>query len=105
MSAEVDLADVKRALRVIHDADDALLSRLIESATRECLAFLDRDDLPVMDIGVESSSEETATITQDIFQGIVYTVQADYEGKIEDRHKYREAAETIWMPYRRNLGV
>lgn len=105
MSAEIDLADVKKALRVIHNADDDELSRLIESATRECLAFLDRDDLPVMDLTLEESSEPSVCITQDIFQGIVRIVQAEYEGKIEDRPKYRAAAEAMWYPYRRNLGV
>jgi hypothetical protein len=106
MSAEVDLADVKKALRVTHAEDDDLLSRLIESATRECLAFLNRDDLPTMDIGTEDEPGSPQTfITQDIFQGIVHLVQADYEGKIEDRPKYRAAAEVIWFPYRRNFGV
>jgi len=59
-----------------------------------------------MDIGTDSSSsEDVAMITQDIFQGIVRIVQAEYEGKIEDRPKYRAAAESMWFPYRRNLGV
>jgi hypothetical protein len=105
MSAEIDLADVKKSLRVFHSADDDLLARLIKSATRECLAFLDRDDLPVMDIGTEESSDEVVLITEDIFQGIVHLVQADYEGKIDDRPKFRAAAETVWTPYRRNLGI
>ena len=34
------LADVKAALRVTHDEDDALLTRLIGSATREALPEL-----------------------------------------------------------------
>lgn len=104
MSAEIDLADVKKSLRVFHDLDDDLLSRLIESATRECLVYMDRDDLPSMVLGVESS-EDIAYITQDIFQGIVITVQADYEGKPEDRKKYKAAAESLWYPYRTRLVI
>ena len=42
------LADVKAALRVTHDEDDALLTRLIGSALRECLAFLDNGSLPAV---------------------------------------------------------
>ena len=42
------LADVKAALRVTHDEDDALLTRLIGSAVRECLAFMDNGTLPAV---------------------------------------------------------
>jgi hypothetical protein len=104
MSAEVDLADVKKYLRVFHDADDDLLSRLIESATRECLVFIDRDDLPSMALGAESS-DDIAYITQDIFQGIAIMVMADYEGGPEKRQKFKEAAESLWYPYRTRLVI
>ena len=42
------LDDVKASLRVTHDEDDALLTRLIGSAVRECLAFLDNGTLPAI---------------------------------------------------------
>ena len=42
------IADVKASLRVTHDEDDALITRLIGSALRECLVFLDNGTLPAV---------------------------------------------------------
>ncbi len=100
MSVAVDLEDVKAALRVIHDSDDQLLTRLIGSATRECLAFLDCDALPI-----EADSESaTVTVPEDVFNGIVLMVQSDYEGDPLKRNDMRTAAESLWFPYRRSFG-
>jgi hypothetical protein len=101
------LDDVKSALRVTHSDDDALLTRLISSATREYFAFADPAQLPV-DPNVESSSDSPdgdGFVPEDAFNGIVLMVQADYDGAPEDRMKARAAAEALWMPYRRCMGV
>ncbi len=89
------LADVKAALRVTHDDDDALLSRLIGSAMRECLAFLDNGALPAVP-GTASDVE----IPEDVFQAVVLMVSADYDASPEKRTAYRAAAEQLLWPYR-----
>ena len=98
----IELADVKRFLRVAHASDDHEIARLLDAAVLECLAFLNWDSLP----GDESSSsEQTVSIPEDVFQGICRIVQAEYEGDIDTREKYRRAAEVMWHPHRRGLGV
>lgn len=89
------LADVKAALRVTHNDDDALLSRLIGSAMRECLAFLDNGALPAVP-GTASDVE----IHEDVFQAVVLMVSADYDASPEKRTAYRAAAEQLLWPYR-----
>lgn len=90
MSIELD--EVKKSLRVTHDSDDDLLNRLIESATREFARFSGIDD-PIISVG------------QDVFNGMVLMVQADYEGDPLKRGVSRAAAESLWMPYRIGMGV
>jgi hypothetical protein len=34
-----------------------------------------------------------------VVNGIILMVQADYDGDIREREKYRAAAEALWMPY------
>ena len=74
------LADVKAALRVTHDADDALLTRLIGSAVRECLAFMDNGALPAV-----PGPAEDVDIPEDVFQAVVLMVSADYDSSPEKR--------------------
>ena len=89
------LTDVKAALRVTHDDDDALLSRLIGSAMRECLAFMDNGTLPAVP-GAAADVE----IPEDVFQAVVLMVSADYDVSPEKRTVYRAAAEQLLWPYR-----
>lgn len=97
-----ELADVKRALRVLHDDDDDLLERLISSATREYFKFIDDDDVTLPE--TEESSEPAAFVPEDAFNGIVLMVQADYDGDPLKRSALRDCAEALWMPYRKNIG-
>ena len=97
------LAEVKAALRVIHDQDDALLSRLIESASREALAFLDSGEWPLPET-VSSYTAQEITIPEDAFQAVVLLVSADYDAQPDKRDVYRKAAEGLLMPYRA-LGI
>jgi hypothetical protein len=84
------LDDIKETLRVTHNEDDALLSRLIASATMEYTRF----------IGAEITSDMgSITVEEDAFNGIVLMIQADYDGDPLMRDKLRAAAESLWMPY------
>jgi len=89
------LADVKAALRVTHNDDDALLSRLIGSAMRECLAFLDNGTLPAV-----PGAAADVDILEDVFQAVVLMVSADYDASPEKRTEYRAAAEQLLWPYK-----
>ena len=92
------LSDCKAFLRVTHDDDDALLTRLIGSATREALAWMDDDRLP----DVPGPAVET-DIPEDVLQGIFLLVQADYDGNPEKRDAYRKAATALLRPYSKVL--
>ena len=92
------LSDCKAFLRVTHDDDDALLTRLLGSATREALAYLDDDRLPdVPGPAVEMD------IPEDVLQGIFLLVQADYDGNPEKRDAFRKAATSLLRPYSKVL--
>lgn len=95
----INLDDVKKALRVTHDDDDDLLIRLIGSATREAYAYIDPTILPP--VPIESSSEDSEIdVPEDVFNGIVLLVRADYEGDPTKRLDYKAAAENLFIPYR-----
>ena len=89
------LSDCKAFLRVTHDEDDALLTRLIGSALRECLAFLDSGTLPAV-----PGSAADVDIPEDVFQAVVLMVSADYDASPEKRTAYRAAAEQLLWPYK-----
>ena len=92
------LADLKSFLRLTHDEDDALLTRLLGSATREALAWMDDDRLPdVPGPAVEMD------IPEDVLQGIFLLVQADYDGNPEKRDAFRKAATSLLRPYSKVL--
>ena len=110
--SEVSLTQVKADLRIIHDADDALLQELIDSAEQECCRFLNREYLPTLpaELPSESDSEEIPSsgdpVAPDVVRGIVLMVRADYtEVDPLKRPQWRQAAESLWMPYRTRLGV
>ena len=92
------LSDCKAFLRVTHDDDDALLTRLLGSATREALAWMDDDRLP----DVPGPAVET-DIPEDVLQGIFLLVQADYDGNPEKRDAFRKAATSLLRPYSKVL--
>ena len=69
------LTDLKAFLRVTHDDDDALLTRLMGSALREALAWMDDARLPA----VPGPAVEV-DLPEDVVQGAFLLVQADYDG-------------------------
>ena len=92
------LSDCKAFLRVTHDDDDALLTRLLGSATREALAWMDDDRLP--DVPGPAAEMD---IPEDVLQGIFLLVQADYDGDPVKRESYRRAACALLRPYSKVL--
>lgn len=92
------LADLKAFLRVTHDDDDALLTRLLGSATREALAWMDDDRLP----DVPGPAVEV-DLPEDVLQAIFLLVQADFDGNPEKRESYRKAACSLLRPYSKVL--
>lgn len=95
------LDDVKKSLRVTHNDDDEEISRLISSATRECLKFIDGVQLDNEIV----SSEQVVYLCDDLFNGVIVMVKADYDGDLTKRHEYRAAAESLWYSYRGSLGL
>ena len=92
------LSDCKAFLRVTHDEDDALLTRLLGSATREALAWMDDDRLPdVPGPAVEMD------IPEDVLQAIFLLAQSDYDGDPAKREGYRKAATALLRPYSKVL--
>ena len=82
----VTLEQVKQSLRQTHDSDDDLLTRLIESAERECLNYM----------ALESIPEVNGAPSPDVINGIILIVQADYDGDPLNREKLKIAAHALW---------
>ena len=87
--------DVKASLRVTHAEDDAEITRLIGSAVREWLAFMDNGTLPAV-----PGAAVDVDIPEDVFQAVVLMVSADYDASPEKRTAYRAAAEQLLWPYK-----
>ena len=85
------LDEAKHHLRITDSYSDALLSRLINSALLEYLQFA---DAPIPPTG------QSVEVSEDVLTGIILMVQADYDGDPERRERYRDAARSLWAPYR-----
>lgn len=110
--SEFTLTSVKRFLRVIHTADDALLQDLVDSAEAEAMRFTNRTELPTLPVDYPASeaSEDVPSsgdpVAADVFTAICLLVKADYEATTpEEVAGYRKAAEVKLWPYRALLGV
>lgn len=95
------LDDVKKALRVTGTDDDDEINRLITANVRECLKFIDGVTLSNEIV----SSEQVVYLTDDLFNGVIIMIKADYEGDLTKRNEYRAAAEALWFPYRESVGL
>lgn len=110
----IQVAQVRSYLRVLHTSDDPLIQVLIDSAEDECLAYLDRAELPRKgDFDVnecDSNTPEPVSDSDDLAPavraGCYLIIQAMYEGVSADEiEKVRRVAEVKWHPYRNNLGA
>jgi hypothetical protein len=95
------LADVKAALRITNADSDVLLTRLIDSAARECAQFIYGSVPNYLDV----DAQDDPLTVPDLLQGIALMVQADYDGDPVKRNAYRDAALNLWWPYRIDVGI
>lgn len=101
------LDDIKRYLRVTHNEDDALLESLLESAKDEALKFIDRDELPTVEVASSSSSSIGALeYPGSIRTALILLVRCLYDpADAKEIEATRKEAETKLMPYRAGLGA
>jgi SPP1 family predicted phage head-tail adaptor len=100
--SQVTVQEIKEFCRIIHDADDDLLQRLIDQAEDEALRYLNRTLAPTMpvDYPEEVSSEETPSsedpAAQSFHRAVTILVQAAYETpNPDDQMKMRKAASAL----------
>lgn len=87
----ITLADVKAAISVTHDDDDLLITRLMQSASRECANHI------YGTVPVYSDTVPDPLTVPELANGIILMVRADYEADPADRDKYLEAAKSCWL--------
>lgn len=92
---------VKASLRGVEDEDDALLLRLIESASRECAHYIYGE---VPEYEVVGAAKNPVNIPE-LLNGIVMVVVADYEGDPDRRMKSVEVAKRLWFTNRIDLAT
>ena len=92
------IADVKARLRTIHDADDALIEKLLASATEEAVRFCNLWDTEFNMALVPDS---------DMFdEGVLLLVASKFDAYTpSDIAAYRRAVETVLMPLRMEMGA
>lgn len=95
------LDDVKASLRIDGTADDALLARLIVSASNECAEYVYGE---VPDYLAADAVDDPQTVPV-LKQGIILMVQSDYEGDPTKRNEYLTVAKALWNPYRTIWGL
>jgi hypothetical protein len=87
------LEDVKKAISVTHNDDDAFILTLIESAAMEC-ATTRYGTVP--DYSLEGAVPDPLTVPV-LARGICFMVRADYEADPLDRQKLKLAATDLWL--------
>ena len=107
----ITLSQVKDALRVTDSDSDDLIQRLLDAAIQECLRFTNRTELPTLpvDYPSASSSEDIESsedpVAADAANGVFVMIHGDFYAIPTERPRFRAAAEALWMPYRRLMGV
>lgn len=108
----IDLATVKRRLRVIGNFNDADIQQALDGAEQEACRFLNRTELPTLpqDWPSSSSSEEVPSsedpVAPDVIEGVILFVLASFNATTPDEVAgYRMAAQAKLWPYRLCVGV
>lgn len=97
----IDIELVKQDLRVSNYDDDALIQVLLDAAEDEALRFLGTSEFPYV-----MSEYASEAIAPSIYAAVFLLVRAKYdETDPAQIGNFRQAAETLLMPYRENLGL
>lgn len=112
MSSVIQLADVKKRLKVFITSDDADIQRAIESAEGEIIRYTNRSELPTLPLdypGSSSSEDEPSSedpIAPEVFDAVCLLVRASYEGlDAAEIAGLRRAAFAKMDPFRTQLGA
>lgn len=114
----IALATIKEDLRLTHDADDALLQRLVDAAEDEAMRFLDRTQLPTLPLDYpprydsdsnlmsEDAPSSEDPVAPSVYAAVFLLVRAKFDAATPaEIDGLRRAAETLLMPYRVGLGA
>jgi hypothetical protein len=97
----ITLSEAKAFLDVIHNADDAKLTILLDAAKDEARVFMNRVDLEEWDSEVSSTDEVPGSIKI----GVLLLLQSNYQAQPDDVEKLRKVAEIKLQPYRLEMGI
>jgi hypothetical protein len=97
----ITLSEAKAFLDVIHNADDAKLTILLDAAKDEARVFMNRVDLEEWDSEVSSTDEVPGSIKI----GVLLLLQSNYQAQPDDVEKLRKVAEIKLQPYRLEMGL
>lgn len=93
----MDLIELKAALRIDHDDDDALLGRLLLAAEAEALSYTGLDSAP--------ADSSDAGLVDVFWQGVAVIVTREYEADPSDREVLTQAARSILGPAKLDWGA
>ncbi|AZR95103.1 hypothetical protein BBB39_16085 [Bordetella trematum] len=106
----ISLETAKRFLDVIHNADDAKLQMLLDSAEDEAVQYMNRgllEPIPavIMVDGVLVDADPLTAPPDSMVLGVMLLLQASYQASPDDIAKLRAAAEVKLAPHRIGWGA
>ncbi|WP_334159733.1 head-tail connector protein [Achromobacter insolitus] len=106
----ISLETAKRFLDVIHNADDAKLQMLLNSAEDEAVQYMGRgllEPVPaaILVDGVLVSADPLTAPPDSMVLGVMLLLQASYQASPDDIAKLRAAAEVKLAPHRIGWGA
>jgi len=101
----IALTEAKEFLRVIHNADDALVQRLLDAAEARASKFLGRESL-ITACAPTSSSSSSEALSPAVTMAVLLFVQSRYEAsKPDEQLGLDRMAEDMLSPFRCGVGV
>ncbi|WMD23041.1 head-tail connector protein [Achromobacter seleniivolatilans] len=106
----LSLETAKRFLDVIHNADDAKLQMLLNSAEDEAVQYMNRgllEPVPAVVLvdGVRVAADPLLAPPDSMLLGVMLLLQATYQASPDDIAKLRTAAEVKLAPHRIGWGA